>query len=690
MNSPIFNLDDPRLTAYALGEMNETEREAFERELGDNFAAQTEIEAIRASAHDLTAALEQEPVLMTKTRAPLSRAKAVRVPYFLIASAAAACAGLLIWLRYDEAVRLHEAKRPVPSSAEMVQLQPFSAGAPDAAMLPADLSLAAKRDRDSTTAPAHAAEAVSRVRFGQDFAGKSSNAPAAALTGGLSGNAPQSVAGDMGAVGASTAHESMFRMAKNASDTFAAGPSAKFSSVGHGLPTEAYDLIAENDFQRAAQNPLSTFSADVDTASFANVRRFLEGNRLPPKDAVRIEELLNYFIYDYAAPKDTAPFSATMEVGSAPWAPEHRLVRIGLKGKDVSIEDRPTANLVFLLDTSGSMNEPNRLPLAVHAMRLLLEKLKPEDRVAIVTYAGKSGLALPSTSVKNKREIIDVLDGLEAYGSTNGGMGIVLAYDIAKANFIPDGINRVILCTDGDFNVGVTSTGELERLITDKAKSGVFLTALGFGMGNYKDATIRMLADKGNGNYGYIDSEREARKLLVDQVSGTLMTIAKDVKFQVEFNPAKVASYRLIGYEKRLLKKEDFNNDKADAGEVGAGHTVTALYEVVPAGDSGSESQPSVDPLKYQPAPKVEKIQLPRKIGEELLTLKIRYKIPNGDASSKLEFAVVDNGTSFEKTSGDFKFAASVAGFGMLLHDSPHKGTTSWNNVIEWAEKGFG
>jgi Ca-activated chloride channel family protein len=368
-------------------------------------------------------------------------------------------------------------------------------------------------------------------------------------------------------------------------------------------------------------------------------------------------------------------------------------VRIGLKGREVSSATRPAANLVFLLDVSGSMNAPNKLPLVKESLRLLVNRLRPDDHVAIVTYAGQSGLALASTPVRRSREILSALDELSPGGSTNGAMGIQLAYDIAKANFVPGGVNRVILCTDGDFNVGVTNRGDLVRLVEEKAKANVFLTVLGFGMGNLKDETLETLADKGNGNYGYIDTRREAEKLLVEQVNGTLVTIAKDVKIQVEFNPAQVSAYRLIGYENRLLNKEDFNNDKVDAGEIGAGHTVTALYEVVPAKADEAAPVVSVDDLKYQmPDAKSRKADLAKvesEIRGELLTVKIRYKEPTGDVSKKLEFPLVDSGRAFAAASGDFKFAAAVAGFGMALRAEPMKASLL-ADVAGWAEESAG
>ncbi len=470
------------------------------------------------------------------------------------------------------------------------------------------------------------------------------------------------------------------------------------------MNTESYAYQNDNPFLAAIANPLSTFSIDVDTASYSNVRRFIEGGRLPPPDAVRIEELVNYFPYRYPAPNDTttatpaaagnvaarsradaAPFAASLEIASAPWAPTHRLVRIGLKGRTIAAAARPSANLVFLLDVSGSMRDAKRLPLVKESMRLLVEKLRPDDRVAIVTYAGNSGLALPSTPASRPREILEAIDALNAAGGTNGAMGIQLAYDIAKANFVAEGINRIVLCTDGDFNVGVASPGALVRLIEEKAKTGVFLTVLGFGIGNLKDGTLEALAAKGNGNYGYIDTRKEAEKLLGEQIDGTLVTIAKDVKIQVDFNPAKVASYRLLGYENRLLKKEDFTDDKVDAGEIGAGHTVTALYEIVPVGppDDSVAAAPLPEESKYQP--RAAAVRVPAAIAHELLTVKLRYKEPTGDVSKALEFPCTDDGRSFVAATPDFRFAAAVAAFGMVLRDSPHKGSATIGDVVAWA-----
>ncbi len=449
--------------------------------------------------------------------------------------------------------------------------------------------------------------------------------------------------------------------------------------------TEAYDRIYENPFLRVAQNPLSTFSIDVDTASYSNVRRFLSQGTLPPKDAVRIEELVNYFSYDYAPPDGAVPFAAHVEVAACPWHEKHRLARIGIKGREIDNQQREPANLVFLLDVSGSMQPANKLPLVKAAMRMLVQNLTDRDRVAIAVYAQASGLVLDSTSCEVSEPILDALERLQAGGSTNGGQGIQLAYNVAQQNFQPDGVNRVILCTDGDFNVGTTDQGALVRLIEEKAKSGIYLTVLGFGRGNLKDSTMEKLADKGNGNYGYIDTIYEARKILVDEISGTLVTIAKDVKTQVDFNPAKVAAYRLIGYENRLLRDEDFLDDTKDAGEIGAGHTVTALYELVPPGAEGD--LPKVEPSKYQ---KPAQPSAAAAESDELFTLRMRYKLPQEEQSQPLELAVTDAGGSFNAATPDFQFAAAVACFGMLLRDSQHQGQSSYDLAIELAQGGRG
>jgi Ca-activated chloride channel family protein len=445
--------------------------------------------------------------------------------------------------------------------------------------------------------------------------------------------------------------------------------------------TEDYNHVVDNPFLRVREEPLSTFSVDVDTASYANVRRFLEQSQLPPKDAVRIEELLNYFTYEDAPPTEDAPFAVHVEVAGCPWNADHRLARIGLMGRPIDNDRRPPSNLVFLVDVSGSMDEPNKLPLLKSSLQRMVQNLGENDRVAIIVYAGASGLVLPSTSCSRQLEILNALEKLHAGGPTNGGAGLQLAYDTAVQNFIKRGTNRVILCTDGDFNVGVTNKGDLTRLIESKARSGVFLSVLGFGMGNIKDNTLEMLADKGNGHYAYIDSLREAMKVLVTEMGSTLVTIAKDVKIQVEFNPARVGAYRLIGYENRLLNKQDFNDDTKDAGEIGAGHHVTALYELVPPGKD--QGPPAVDPLEFQKS-KPGEADLAADRPESML-VKLRYKTTDGDTSKLIKLGVIDKGTSYATASDDFKFASAVAGFGMLLRESPHKGSLTYDAVLELA-----
>jgi Ca-activated chloride channel family protein len=443
--------------------------------------------------------------------------------------------------------------------------------------------------------------------------------------------------------------------------------------------TEAYDKLADNPFVRVADEPLSTFSIDVDTASYSNVRRFLEAGNRPPADAVRVEELVNYFPYEYAPPAGSDPFAVDLAVSVCPWKAEHRLVRIGMKGREMPKSERPAGNLVFLIDVSGSMQDAQKLPLVKQSLRMLLGELTAKDHVAMVVYAGAAGLVLEPTAGDRGVEIAAALDRLEAGGSTNGAQGIELAYATAARGFVRGGINRVILATDGDFNVGVTSEGDLVRLIEAKAKEGVFLTVLGFGMGNLKDATLEKLADRGNGSYAYIDTPLEARKVLVEQAGGTLVTIAKDVKIQVEFNPSEASAYRLIGYENRLLAKQDFNDDKKDAGEIGAGHTVTALYEVVPAGVA--MPLPAVDPLRYQGGATTS----PQAGSGELLTVKVRFKDPEGDQSRLLSFPLAHRSLPLEQASEDFRFAASVAAFGMLLRDSEHRGDASFAAVLDMA-----
>jgi len=755
-----LNPDDPRLTAYALGELEGDEAAQVAAAIAADPALQAAVADIRATAGLLAAALEAEPLPAPPAHRAVYHtvrpARVFRLPYFALAGlAAAACLTLIVAVRVWPT---REAKKQALALADQAEARkaaaPAAATAPAPAGSPIELQFA-KDEAGKTPVPAgftadrmeHLAAVVPNPPPAEKVAADASMVPenigrvsgGVTLGGEVRGALPTEAKdetiklapfevrakADEGYAAQSTLAGTRLKMtpalALNAGalaalpyDKNAGGAASAYTGspdafgAARGIPwdapagwegplppaaarppfnTEAYDFVGDNDFLAAAQNPLSTFAVDVDTASYSNVRRFLNAGRRPPRDAVRIEELVNYFAYHYAPPAGPAPFAVALEVAGAPWTPAHRLVRIGLKAREVPAAARPAANLVFLIDVSGSMGAPNKLPLVKEALRLLVDQLRPEDRVAIVTYAGTSGLALPSTPASHRQELLDALDALRAGGSTNGAMGIQLAYDVAKANFLPGGINRVILATDGDFNVGVTDRGDLVRLIEEKAKTGVYLTALGFGMGNYKDATLEQLADHGNGTYAYVDTTREARRVLVEQVNGTLATVARDVKVQVEFNPAKVQAYRLIGYEDRLLKKEDFNNDRIDAGDVGAGHTVTALYEVIPV---GVEWKPAgtVDALKYQaPVDSKPKTQN-AKPSDELLTVKIRYQAPEGGASRLLEFPLTDRGEAFAEASADFKFAAAVAGFGMVLRDSAHKGTETLADVARWAAEG--
>jgi Ca-activated chloride channel family protein len=746
MNENQISPDDPRLTLYALGEMEPHEQAGFEKLLEQDAAARAMVAEIRGMATTVTAALEQEPAEL-----PLKRpSKVIRFPqaYFMISGLAAACFAVFFVLWQNErdlrkeshlvevqlgpvaAKQSKDEKTIAAESSVAVALPP--APEPEPAPPPAPASMPAVTFDFTQASPMphtyplqDSTRGASNV-LGADVASQRANAyiqesrardqAAAHKERQLAAAADQyflekkTIAADPAStpLAGGAAREDSLKL-----DAFVVAPSSapakakgmmSFATPPHEYAagelsrgrverdanTEAYAQITDNGFLRVSENPLSTFSIDVDTASYANVRRFLHQKQRPPASAVRIEELVNYFPYHYAPPAGDVPFAASLEVASAPWMPDHRLVRIGLKGREISEAQRPAANLVFLIDVSGSMNRPNKLPLVKQSLRLLVNQLRPDDRVAIAFYANGSGLTLPSTSAREKTTILTAIDDLRAGGSTNGAMGIHLAYDIAKANFVPGGVNRVILATDGDFNVGTTSDGELVSLIGEKAKTGVFLSVLGFGMGNLKDSTLEQIADKGNGNYAYIDSLAEAKKTLVEQAGGTLVTIAKDVKIQVEFNPAQVQAYRLVGYENRLLAKEDFNNDKVDAGEIGAGHTVTALYEIVPVGAAMPEETAAVDGLKYQKVKQGAGSAEQGALSAELLTVKIRYKEPAGDVSSKLEFPLVDAGTRFADASPDFKFAAAVAGFGMTLRNSPHKGQLTLADVAEWGRAGLG
>ena len=762
INEKIFPAD-PRITAYAFGELEGDELARVETAVQADPELEAAVEELRAFGGELVTSLGAEKAdgahddFRAQPAAPAEkpRRRGLRIPFplYYLATAAAACFAVIVWMQSEapgprpEPMQVKRSAPPVvmtpvppapvgkiepppvvvpPAQAAVASVEvakvayPVEVARPgtvaekpalvtgsllepmlkdeSVAALAPTLSLVPKQETGLWTSGAPEVSSLAVAGYVQSAADQSER------TGEASGNlVATSVVGRT-----YTSGEFLSRRAESrgqSMDGLTTGwqQPAGYMDATFGKPeapavayvgAEAYTARTDNAYRSVAEEPLSTFSLDVDTASYANVRRFINGGHLPPRDVVRIEELINYFPYRYAPPPADAvhpePFAAKLEIASAPWAPAHRLVRVGLKGREFTAATRPSANLVFLLDVSGSMDAPNKLPLVKASLRLLVERLRSDDRVAIVTYAGNSGLALPSTPASRKDEILASLDNLDAGGSTNGGMGIHLAYDIAKANFVSGGVNRVILCTDGDFNVGVTDQRELVSLIEEKAKSRVFLSVFGFGMGNYKDSTLEALADKGNGAYGYIDTRREAEKVFVEQAEGTLATIAKDVKIQVEFNPARVAAYRLIGYEKRMLAKEDFNNDAVDAGEVGAGHTVTALYEIVPVGveDDGA-TRPTVDALKYQRTDG-QRRKPTGGSSPELLTVKIRYKAPEGDVSKKQEFPLIDTGADFAKADGEFRFAAAVAAWGMLLRDSPHKGSATFDQVAGWAEDGLG
>ncbi len=445
--------------------------------------------------------------------------------------------------------------------------------------------------------------------------------------------------------------------------------------------SESYSNIKENAFKLVSTDPLSTFSADVDRAAYSNIRRFINNGQKPPVDAVRIEEMVNYFHYNYPQPKSEHPIEIYSEMSVCPWQSKHKLLHIGMQGRKIADESLPPSNFVFLVDVSGSMSSSNKLPLLKDALKLLTNNLRENDRVAIVVYAGAAGMVLPSTFGYNKEKIITALDKLTSGGSTAGGAGIKLAYKIAKKNYVHNGNNRVILATDGDFNIGASSDSDMEKLIEARRNDGIFLTCLGFGMGNYKDSKMETLADKGNGNYAYIDNIDEAKKTLVSEFGGTMYTIAKDVKLQVEFNPEKVKAYRLVGYENRVLADEDFNDDTKDAGEMGAGHTVTALYEIIPVGVE-SKFLPDVDELKYQSS----KINA----SKEMVNVKVRYKKPLGDKSIKFEVPVKNEKTNLNETSDNYRFSASVALFGMLLRNSKYISHGNYTTVLQMAKEGKG
>ncbi len=632
--------DDPRLTAYALGELDDVERREVEAALVGHDELLAEVANVREMAALLREGLgrqapgslseDQHRALEQAATAPAPRAEELR-------------------------------QVPVGASArQRVATGWMVAGGAVAALAATTLlfvgRLALSSDEAMTATVSHDEPERGAAPAEEAEPGLLLNAPAPAASmatlGGL-GQGPESMAKPS-------------RLDFDGEDT-----------ADGNLRGEGYALVADNPFIVVAQDPRSTFSVDVDTASYSMVRRHLRDGRLPPHGAVRIEEMLNYFSYDYPEPTSDVPFSVSTEVSTAPWAPSHQLVRIGVKGRHVSAAERPRVNLVFLLDVSGSMNSPDKLPLLKRGFEMLVNQLDGSDRVSIAVYAGASGLVLPPTPGDRKREILDALERLEAGGSTNGGEGIQLAYAMAQRSFMSGGVNRVILATDGDFNVGTTNQDELTRLVQRQARGGTFLSVLGFGSGNYQDRVLEMLADKGNGNYAYIDGLAEAQKVLVEQAAGTIITIAKDVKIQIEMNPKRVKSFRLIGYENRVLAHQDFDDDAKDAGEIGADHTVTALYELVPQ-DGDASGRGSM--LRYQQP-------LPTAAADtnELMTIKLRYKPPTGDMSRLITASVPNSATPIARASSDQRFAAAVAAFGMVLRGSEYRGSASYQSVLSLA-----
>ena len=692
--------DDPRLTAYALGELEPAESAELEAEMAGDAGARAQVEELRAFAGSLEQhfAAETAPELLTEQRGAIeARASgAGQAPVVMPAPIA------VRRMRAREYAAIAATVMVVGVGASVFLVQGgYLGSAADgsaATMAPASERVARTAVADR---PGAEYERLDRLGYSGDSEVASGEAPRPAAsrandTRARGEDAFREVAlhepageisperlkelRSLGYVGSDDGGELSSRYELK-DEVQVEEPILRDFENRAARPNsrEAYERIYENPFKSPSTAPFSTFSIDVDTASYANVRRMIEDGHLPPPDAVRIEEFVNYFPYDYSQPVGEHPFSVNVEVGSAPWAPTHRLVRIGLKGKETLPAERRPSNLVFLMDVSGSMNSPDKLPLLKRALHMLVQELDERDTVSIVVYAGASGLALPPTRCDRSVDVHMALERLQAGGSTNGGAGIELAYDLAAKHFLDGGINRVILATDGDFNVGVSDDGSLVRLIEEKAGTGVFLSVLGFGTGNLQDSKMEKLADKGNGNYAYIDSVMEARKVLVDQMGSTLETIAKDVKVQVEFNPTEVQAYRLIGYENRLLAAEDFKDDTKDAGEIGAGHCVTALYEVVPQGVPFE--LPGVDDLIFQTSgePSAEAFT------GAMLLLKLRYKQPEADISTELVTRVSDSGADFQELSADTRWAATVAGFGMVLRDSSHKGNLTLDDVSRWA-----
>jgi Ca-activated chloride channel family protein len=699
--------DDPHITAYLLNELPPHDRAAFEKQLAADPALARLVEEFQQSASLFSEALPHEAADLGLSlaqresilRAASGTAQSTRStqPGWAIHSFTPACGwvgsllilGLGAWIWFASEMMNPEppAIPPLPLTANktsprassfVLADEPIPPSPEEPALLPSTEELL-RSDALVAAPEGGAAGEVAPLDVTSAATSFAVTAP------------PPAVGVPVAEPHSATSGSGFYR--RTASQFYKSSYRSNFGPHRVEASAEAYAPIPHQGFHRVtdAASATSTFGADVDTAAYANVRRFLQDGQLPPPDAVRIEELLNYFTYAYPAPDRGAPFAASVETASAPWAPKHRLVRVGIRARDIPPAARPPMNLVFLVDVSGSMQSPHKLPLVQQSLRLLTQGLQARDRVAIVTYAGASRVALDSTP--DKRLIREGIDRLSAGGSTNGEGGIRMAYQIARTHFIEGGVNRVILCTDGDFNVGTTSRDDLIALVERERASGVFLSVYGFGMGNLKEATLEQLANKGNGAYGYIDSFAEAQKTFVQQLAGTLVPVAKDVKFQLEFNPTRVAAWRQIGYENRQLARADFNDDTKDAGEVGSGHTVTALYEIVPV---GVEPPALPDPHRYFEEKQKSETRNPKPetgnsgSSAELLFLKIRHKLPHEDTSRLMSFPVQDKGGSWERASEDFRFAAAVAGFGMLLRESPYAGSANWNLVQTLARSGRG
>lgn len=737
-----LTVDSPELTAFALGELEPGQAREVARRVAADPVLEQEVEAIRRVAAELASGLATEPVaaLEPERRTHLveeaggaadllpvvppaspGRARPIDPPpvpwwtrFWPVAVGLAAVALVaVLWIRGGPGVgrmaRLEEgtpfdrlryqpdrpASAPVTNGASPrgesrarrdLAKQSADSPGPAPASPPPPAAIPVGRPTRSAGGPAPVPPGESK-RYAAPARERVSAASAAAAAPPSPASAPEPTLARRYGLVRSPAPGDAPALAVEASDPLGRGFGG--GAVHGGLPGippaggEGYAAIQENPFRPVTEAPLSTFGLDVDTASYANVRRFLREGVLPPADAVRLEEMINYFSYRDPAPDGDHPVAVSTEMAECPWTPGHRLLRVAIRSREIRRAARPDANLVFLVDVSGSMEPESKLPLVKRTLRLLVEKLTARDSVAIVTYAGEAGVALAPTRGGDKGAILRAIEALKAGGSTHGSAGITTAYDLAARHWVKDGINRVLLCTDGDFNVGLTSRDALLELIAGKAKTGVFLSVLGYGMGNYQDQTTELLADRGNGNYAYIDSYREAQKVLLEQLESTLVTVARDVKLQLEFNPARVARHRLLGYENRLLADRDFNDDTKDAGEVGAGLSVTALYEIVPTGGGGE----GVDPLRYgraaEPAPKPVH-------ADEWLLVKLRYQRPEGSPSQLLTRVVKDGGGTFEAASADLRFAGAAAGFGMILRNSAHQGGLNWEQVARMAEGALG